>query len=105
MSKWDKDYTNITADTVISAWFTAHEIKADDTTDNKDDKTPDAPSNVPEQPKDADVKSPTEQTPQYGYMGSADSPKTGDATPIVVLILAMLMSSAGMIIFKKKFEE
>lgn len=104
-SKWDKDYTNITADTVISAWFTAHEIKADDTTDNKDDKTPDAPSNVPEQPKDADVKSPTEQTPQYGYMGSADSPKTGDATPIVVLILAMLMSSAGMIIFKKKFEE
>ena len=69
------------------------------TTEDTDTPTTEEP------PKDADVNDPGTQEPQYGYMGSADSPKTGDATPIVILILAMVMSSAGMIIFKKKFEE
>ena len=113
-SKWDKDYSCITTDTVISAWFTAHEIEPEEpdepTTEEPDEPTteepekPDTPT-TEEPPKDADVNDPGTQEPQYGYMGSADSPKTCDATPIVILILAMVMSSAGMIIFKKKFEE
>lgn len=118
-SKWDKDYSCITTDTVISAWFTAHEIEPEEpdepTTEEPDKPTteePDKPTTedtdtptTEEPPKDADVDDTGTQEPQYGYMGSADSPKTGDATPIVILILAMVMSSAGMIIFKKKFEE
>lgn len=124
-SKWDKDYTNITSDTVISAWFTAHEIKDNDSDkpdDGKDDNNTTDPDKNPgtdpgtdpdknpgdgsgdDTGKDATVTPPTTQQPQYGYMGSADSPKTGDATPIVVLILAMIMSAAGMVVLKKKAE-
>ncbi len=122
-SKWDKDYSSITTDTVISAWFTAHEIEQTEPTEptNPDTPTePDKPADsdnpttqepsddtaTTEQPaKDADVVTPETQEPQYGYMGSADSPKTGDEAPVVLLVLAMIMSMAGMVVFKKKFQD
>lgn len=96
-SGWDTDYSCITKDTVIAAWFTAH--KKDDVPDNPTDPTdPTNPSN-PDNPNNAG----TTTTPNaYTYLGSADSPKTGDATPIVVMAVLMVLSGAGMIVLKKK---
>lgn len=126
-SQWDKDYTNITADTVISAWFTAHAIEdnKDETPDdnkepeqkpddsNKPGTTPDDNKEPVKDPdkdpgKDATVtppSQPTTQQPQYGYMGSADSPRTGDGTPIILLMFIMMMSVGGMVVLKKKADK
>lgn len=91
-SGWDTDYSNITKDTVISAWFTAH--KKGDATDQPTNPT--NPTNPGDNPG-------TTTTPRsYTYLGSADSPKTGDAAPIVVLAVVMVLSGTGIVVLKKK---
>lgn len=91
-SGWDTDYSNITKDTVISAWFTAH----------KKGDAPDQPTN-PTNPANPGENPGTTTTPRsYTYLGSADSPKTGDAAPIVVLVVVMVLSGTGIVVLKKK---
>ena len=96
-SGWDTDYSCITKDTVIAAWFTAH--KKDDVPDNPTDPTD--PTN-PDNPNNPNNPGTTTTPNAYTYLGSADSPKTGDATPIVVMAVLMVLSGAGMIVLKKK---
>ena len=38
-------------------------------------------------------------------MGSASSPKTGDATPVAVVMVVMLSSVAAMVVLRKKAKE
>lgn len=103
-SGWDTSYDNITQDTIIAAWFTANKIVANDSDPTPDGNTPVAP--------DADVKPGTtddnktdddkNQDNKYTYMGSADSPSTGDETPIVILLVMMLVSVAGLVVLRRK---
>lgn len=91
-SGWDTDYSSITKDTVIAAWFTAH----------KKGETPDQPAD-PTNPSNPGTTPGTTTTPKsYTYLGSADSPKTGDAAPIVVLAVLMVLSGTGIVVLKKK---
>ena len=39
---------------------------------------------------------------RYTYMGSASSPKTGDAAPIAVVVMIMISSSMGIVVLRKK---
>lgn len=87
-SGWDTDYSSITQDTVIAAWFTAH----------KKGETPDQPTD----PTNPGKNPGTTTTPKYTYLGSADSPKTGDAAPIAVFAVVMVLSGAGIVVLKKK---
>ena len=38
----------------------------------------------------------------YTYMGSADSPATGDITPIEIMLVLMLVSGTGIVVLQKK---
>jgi LPXTG-motif cell wall-anchored protein len=38
----------------------------------------------------------------YTYLGSADSPKTGDMTPIAVIAAVMVISGAGIVVLGRK---
>lgn len=97
-SGWDTDYSKITKDTIISAWFTAKSISNGD-----DPSNPDNPDN-PDNPNNPEPKPPliTNDTPQYSYLGSAQSPNTGDEAPIAVLAFVMLLSVSGMVVVIKK---
>ena len=90
-SSWDTDYKAIYEDTVITAWFVAVD-KNSTTTEQPDD-----PSN-PNKP----IVVPPNKKPNYGYLGSADSPNTGDETPIAVVSLLMIGSIAGIAVLRKK---
>lgn len=84
-SGWDLDYSSVTKDMVISARFGAVEIAKDGNeggTQNSEGGTSTRPNS-------------------YTYLGSAESPKTGDALPLVVIAFVMLLSGAGVIILKK----
>ena len=118
--KWDTDYSAITGDTIISAWFNAHKKPGDDPTPvdpHQDDPTPVDPGQG-DDPQGTIVTPPgTEGSPQggagdittapvrYTYMGSASSPKTGDTTPIVAVVALMLSSVTGMVFLRKKSKE
>lgn len=140
---WDTDYSAITGDTIISAWFTANK-KVDDTDnkngnnngngDNNGGNTDNGNNNNNNNnsgsgnknndngnktnPTPTTVNPGTSTTPsgdgagdistspvRYTYMGSASSPKTGDATPIAVVMVVMLTSAAGMVVLRKKAKE
>lgn len=94
-SGWDTDYSKITKDTIISAWFTAKSI--DD--GNNDDPTDPGDDNEKPEPKPPII---TNNPPQYSYLGSAQSPNTGDEAPIAVLAWVMLLSVSGMVVVIKK---
>lgn len=104
-SGWDTDYSKITKDTIISAWFTAKNVNGgnnDDPTNpggNNDNPNNDTPSNENPEPKPPLI---TNNTPQYSYLGSAQSPNTGDEAPIAVLAFVMLLSVSGMVVVIKK---
>lgn len=109
---WDTDYSSITKDTIISAWFKADKI---DNGDNKPDNKPDdsKPDNKPDDnkpdnngggnnnggDKQDDIST---SAPSYSYMGSAESPQTGDAAPIVIIAAVMLLAAFGMVIIRRK---
>ena len=125
---WDTDYSAITGDTIISAWFTANkkdDKKPDDKggnnsgnndgnnsgnnsgNNNPDSKTPEAnvvpgSGNASNGQKADDI---TTSPVRYTYMGSASSPKTGDAAPIAAVLALMLSSATGVVILKKKSKE
>ncbi len=90
-SGWDTDYSCITKDTVIAAWFTAHK---------KNDGTI-QPTN-PGNPGSTENPGTTTTPKYYTYLGSADSPKTGDSAPIVILAVVMVLSGTGIVVLKKK---
>ncbi len=99
-SGWDTDYSKITKDTIISAWFTAKNINGGDPAD------PENPGNT-EDPGNTDKPEPkppliSNDKPQYSYLGSAQSPNTGDEVPIVALAFVMLLSVSGMVVVIKK---
>lgn len=107
-SGWDTDYTKITKDTIISAWFTANNVNGGNNNDPANPGDNNNPggnngdnSNNNENPE---AKPPliTNNTPQYSYLGSAQSPNTGDEAPIAVLAFVMLLSMSGMVIVIKK---
>jgi LPXTG-motif cell wall-anchored protein len=41
----------------------------------------------------------------YSYMGSSSSPKTGDSTPIAVIVVLMLTSATGLVVITRKRKE
>lgn len=81
-SGWDTDYSVITRDMVISARFSAQSAGGGDN-----------PGDTP-----GDSRSPN----SYTYLGSAGSPRTGDGTPIGLLVVIMFLSGAGAVVLKKK---
>ncbi|MDD6328702.1 MAG: YDG domain-containing protein [Lachnospiraceae bacterium] len=103
---WDADYSNVTSDMVIMAQFRAVPISDDPSQPDKpsdpdDPSKPDDPS-VPDRP--ADVTPPENRPNSYTYLGSPESPKTGDATPIVLLVLLMGAAGCGMVFVSKKYK-
>lgn len=96
---WNKSYNSITADTIISAKFKAIKIKPSkpDEPDKPDD--PDKPDK-PDEPDKPDDPEPG----VYTYLGSGE-PKTGDGTPIALLVVAMIGAAGGMIVLRKKVKE
>ncbi|MCM1170558.1 MAG: fibronectin type III domain-containing protein [Clostridium sp.] len=101
-SGWDTDYSKITKDTIISAWFTANSVGGGS------NPGPDNPSDNPgggDNPNNPEPTPPlitNNPKPQYSYLGSAQSPNTGDEAPIAVLAFVMLLSVSGMIVVIKK---
>lgn len=127
---WDTDYSAITGDTIVSAWFTADKKSSDtdnntdnsnnndnNNTDNKTNnnspsntsKTPSTTVNPPANSSSSSSNSDNDEistTPvKYTYMGLSSSPKTGDATPIAVIMVVMLTSAVGMAVLRKKAKE
>ncbi len=115
-SSWDVDYTNITKDTVVSARFTAHR-KQNTTEDpnpgpSTEDPNPGPSTEDPnpgpstEDPNPGTTENPpvivNPQDPQYPYLGSSQSPNTGDETPIAVIGFVMTISLAGAVVMIKK---
>lgn len=128
---WDiTDYSNITEDTIISAWFIKTRItKPDDPTTEKPTTEGDKPSTTEgdkpstteddkpgttehKKPSTTEKPSPnkpgtTEKDPEKEpakdvYLGSNESPKTGDEAPIVFMFVVMSASLAGVVSLKKK---
>ncbi len=125
---WDQDYSNISKDMVILAWF--YSTKKGDTTE--DPGTTENPGTT-EQPgnnnggTDVNGNDKTQNTTvtpgnnsnngnnggqntsknpvKYTYMGASGSPKTGDATPIVLLVCAFAFAGAGIVLIMKKKKE
>lgn len=112
---WDQDYSNVTKDMVILAWF--YSTKQNDTTEDpgttenpgtteqpgttEGPKAPDA--NVTHGDNGTNGGQNTSKNPvKYTYMGASGSPKTGDAAPIVLLVCAMVFAGAGIVITIKK---
>ncbi len=111
-SGWDTDYSKISKDTVISAWFVAKEkvqdtptTEAPPTTEKPDTKPDTEPDNKPADKNDGDKNDISKEPTNYPYMGSGISPQTGDEAPIIALIALMLMSGLGMLIVNKRKNE
>lgn len=122
---WDQDYTNVTKDMVILAWF--YSTKKEEptpenptteapTTENPTTETPNTngKNNAPNadvKPGKTDASNPSPSTSsngvKYTYMGAVNSPQTGDAMPIVLLAFACAAAGAGIVvmIIKKKKEQ
>ena len=108
-SGWDTDYSSITKDTIIAAWFTATEIDnsgSDNTTEEP--KAPDATvtpgdNNTNDNTTNNDTSNNTTENNNggYTYMGSAGSPNTGDETPLLILLMMMVISASGVVFLKK----
>ena len=117
-SGWDTDYSNITKNTIISAKFTANKIEDEPTTEDNDkpttednDKPTTEDNDKPNKEDDDktttedDKKPTTEDKDDYTYMGTGENPQTGDATPVMVLAVVMMMAMAGMVFTRKKIKE
>ncbi len=115
-SGWDTDYSKISKDTVISAWFVAKEKEVKPpATDEPTTETPNStetPDNKPSDTnkddankEDADKEDITKEPTNYPYMGSGISPQTGDAAPIVAVMALMLISGTGLVLVNKRKKE
>lgn len=122
---WDQDYTNISKDMVILAWF--YSTKKGDTTEDpgttENPGTTEQPGNNNggtdvngnDKPQNTTVtpgnngnnggQNTSKNPVRYTYMGSSGSPKTGDATPIVLLVCAFVFAGAGIVFIMKKKKE
>ncbi len=96
-SGWDTDYSCITGDTVIAAWFTAHNKSSGTVQSADSDNSGNAGSSAA-----TETPAVTTTPKYYTYLGSADSPKTGDSAPIAVLAAVMVLAGAGIAVLKKK---
>lgn len=100
---------------VILAWF--YSTKRDDTTEDPGTtenpgtteqpgttEGPKAPNaNVTPGGNGANGGQNTSKNPvKYTYMGATGSPQTGDATPIVLLVCAIVFAGAGIVVTIKK---
>lgn len=104
-SGWDTDYSKISKDTVISAWFVAKEKVVDKPT-TETPPTTEKPDNKPSADKnDGKEEDITKEPTNYPYMGSGLSPQTGDEAPVVALMALMLLSGVGMIFVNKRKKE
>lgn len=106
-SGWDTDYSSVTKDAVISARFTANKKddnnNNDNTNQNNGNNTDNKDNNGDNNgAKPADV---SKSTVTYTYMGSAESPVTGDSAPIVIILAVMLFVASGMVFIRKKFNK
>ena len=122
---WDQDYTNVTKDMVILAWFYSTK-KEEPTPENPTTEAPTTETPTTETPStngqnnapNADVKpgktdasNPSPSTSsngvKYTYMGAVNSPQTGDVMPIVLLAFACVAAGAGIVVImiKKKKEQ
>lgn len=116
---WDQDYTNVTQDMVILAWFYSEKINnnPEDPGTTEDPATTENPGNNSgnnnqnvnpgdnkpgDNTQNADVENPSKDKTKYTYIGGAGSPQTGDATPIVLLGFAIVFAGAGIILLIKK---
>lgn len=118
---WDVDYSAITKDTIISAWFTANKIAEPDapkpedpTTEEPTKEDPTTEEPAPEKVPPTIVNTPTNNSGpssssgtgnKYSYLGSVSSPKTGDTAPIIIIGLIMVISAVGLVIFTKKCKD
>ena len=105
-ARWDKAYDKITGDTVIAALFTAH--KKGETNPDPGNGGSSNSGNSGNKAKDATVtpsKTATNEPVLYGYMGSADSPKTGDMAPIMLIAFMMSVSGAGAVVLSRKMKK
>lgn len=122
---WDQDYSNISKDMVILAWF--YSTKKGDTTEDlgttENPGTTEQPGNNNggtdvngnDKPQNTTVtpgnngnnggQNTSKNPVRYTYMGSSGSPKTGDATPIVLLVCAFAFAGAGIVLIMKKKKE
>ncbi len=107
-SGWDRTYDVVVEDMIIAARFTAHKKETEKPDDNKpttspdEDKAPDATIEPGDKDDDGKDDNPQNKPPEYTYMGNADSPQTGDETPIMVLMLALLISGVGVVYLRKR---
>ena len=83
---------------VISATFGAREIGGNNGNNNGGNN---GGNGNGVQAPDENSNTPTTRPNSYTYLGSADSPKTGDALPIVVVAFMMLVSGAGVVVLRK----
>lgn len=119
---WDQDYSNVSKDMVILAWF--YSTKKGDTTENPGTTEQPGNNNGSTDVNGNDKTQNTTVTPgnnsnkgnnggqntsknpvKYTYMGASGSPKTGDATPIVLLVCAFAFAGAGIVLIMKKKKE
>lgn len=119
---WDQDYSNVSKDMVILAWF--YSTKKGDTTENPGTTEQPGNNNGGTDVNGNDKTQNTTVTPgnnsnngnnggqntsknpvKYTYMGASGSPKTGDATPIVLLVCAFAFAGAGIVLIMKKKKE
>ena len=97
---WDTDYSCITKDTIIAAWFTAVEIENKDNNSNNSNNG--SGSSSSSGTNNGSSSNAGTSTITYTYMGSADSPRTGDAAPIALVSIMMLFAASGVVVLRKK---
>lgn len=116
--RWDLDYSTVTGDMIVSALFSAKKINNDIEPENPDKPTPNNPDdNKPGNDGDnTGISKPTsgdnnygdndsgsdKPGGNYGYLGSPESPGTGDATPIIFIVFTMIISLLGIMLLSKK---
>ena len=103
-SGWDTDYSKITKDTTIVAWFTAKEISSPDQPDQPDKPgTPDTdvkPGDNNNNSNNNSNNNNNNNNNDYSYMGSG-SPNTGDATPVMMFAIMFIISGLVLFLLKK----
>lgn len=107
---WDQDYSNVTKDMVILAWFSAEKIDNNNSGGNNGNNGGSGNNNSGGvKPGDStgnnsgtNAQETSKQPNRYTYFGSTGSPQTGDATPIVLFAVMLVITGTGIVILLKK---